>query len=66
MNNNQKLYRNFTAGVVQLYDEYRDVIAHWEHGTDPFKRALASTILDAVRQENRISDNENNLGDPDK
>lgn len=33
---------------AEAVEKYRDIIKIWSEGSDPFKKALAETVLEAV------------------
>jgi hypothetical protein len=37
--------------LAEAVEKYKDVIKIWIEGNDPFKKALAETVLEAVKGE---------------
>jgi|GEM_PF-3303269 len=34
--------------LAEAVEKYKDVVKMWSEGSDPFKKALAETVLEAV------------------
>ena len=39
---------NSILKAQEICKEHSEIIKHWENGPDPFKRALAKTIIEAA------------------
>lgn len=50
MENEVKSLKPFSIWAKETQDHNQEIINHWLNGTDPFKRAMARTILEAASE----------------
>lgn len=48
MNNKTTSLKPFSMWAQETQELHPEIVSHWLNGTDPFKRAMAKTILEAA------------------